>query len=456
MARKIFVPILLLITALGLNSCFNDSSSDSVSTNSDCAITAVTMGTLIRTVYTTTTAGNDTSYQISVAGAAYPMYVDQLKLEIYNPDSLPVNTNIRKVILSSITADGSLFYRTAGGTDTLFTTTDTLDFSQPKLFTCYSTDGMQSKTYKVTVNVHNSYSEDFSWSTLADGAAALSGLSAQKAFMNNDKLVVFAIKNGQPEVLQADVTSPDQWTATEISELSSFVPSGVQQLGNYFYFANNGTLMQSADGISWAEVPTGLNIELLIAAGKNSLHALADNSIYVSTDGATWEEDAVDGNLADFPSEDQTSVWSNMAFNSNFSYILACGKSAGKTSVWKKIVDANGSNTEPWSQFPQGENGKNAYPALQQSVMLAYDSKVLCAGIDDGTLSNLYLSSDGGRTWIEQTSNYNLPSGLEAESFSMFVDKDNYIWVFCSPSGKVLKGRLNRLAYATNQQVFNN
>ena len=195
---------------------------------------------------------------------------------------------------------------------------------------------------------------------------------------------------------------------------------------------------------------------MLIAAGKNSLHALADNSIYVSTDGATWEEDAVDGNLADFPSEDQTSVWSNMAFNSNFSYILACGKSAGKTSVWKKIVDANGSNTEPWSQFPQGENGKNAYPALQQSVMLAYDSKVLCAGIDDGTLSNLYLSSDGGRTWIEQTSNYNLPSGLEAESFSMFVDKDNYIWVFCSPSGKVLKGRLNRLAYATNQQVFNN
>ena len=117
-------------------------------------------------------------------------------------------------------------------------------------------------------------------------------------------------------------------------------------------------------------------------------------------------------------------------------------------------MDANGADTEPWQIFPQGESGDNDYPALPQTSLLAYDGKVLCAGLDGGEVSNLYVSSDGGRSWLQQSANSSLPTGLEAETFSMTADENDFIWIVCAPSGKVVKGRLNRLGYENQQKVF--
>ena len=87
-------------------------------------------------------------------------------------------------------------------------------------------------------------------------------------------------------------------------------------------------------------------------------------------------------------------------------------------------------------------------------MLLPYDGKIVCAGLNGGEVSNFYLSSDGGRSWVEQTSGFTMPQGLEAESFSMATDEDNFIWIVCAPSGRVVKGRLNRLGYDKQQRVF--
>ena len=99
MKRILYALMLVSVSAAWLCSCGSDSSSSySMSASGDCAITAVTMGTMTRTVFTTTAAGADTSYNVAVAGAAYPMFVDQIKMDIYNPDSLPYGTDAAHVI----------------------------------------------------------------------------------------------------------------------------------------------------------------------------------------------------------------------------------------------------------------------------------------------------------------------------------------------------------------------
>ena len=453
MTRFLYVAATLFMTVCVLGSCLSDSS-DSVETNGDCAIMAVTMGTLKRTVYTTTAAGNDTSYVVSVAGSAYPMYVDQLSHEIYNPDSLPQNTDVSKVVLSNIAADGSVFYKDADGMEYYFSNKDSIDFTNPVLFTCYSPDGTQSQTYRVRINVHKSNSEMFTWTTLADSVAAFADVSAMKVFLCGDMLTVFADKGGQPTLMQAVVSEPSEWTVSAIEGVTGFAPDKVYLFDGRYYCTADGRVMRSADGKAWTAADTPRAAHAIVAVGRDAIYALADGGMMYSADGEVWRDDGVDGDLSAFPTVNTCSAWSDMAFNSNFSFVLAAGLSGGECRVWRKVVDINGNDSEAWSEFPQGENGSNVFPALPQGVMLAYDSKLLYAGLEDGSMGNFYVSSDGGRNWMEQRSTYNAPGDMECDAFGMVADDDNFVWVVSAPGGKIVKGRLNRLSYEENPRIF--
>ena len=85
---------------------------------------------------------------------------------------------------------------------------------------------------------------------------------------------------------------------------------------------------------------------------------------------------------------------------------------------------------------------------------ILYDSKLLYAGLEDGSMGNFYVSSDGGRNWVEQRSTYNAPGDMECDAFGMVADDDNFVWVVSAPGGKIVKGRLNRLSYEENPRIF--
>lgn len=90
--KKISTRIFLLALAacLSLAACDTSSSTSDSETSSDCAITGVTLGTLLRTINTVSpNTGADTTYTVNVTGSLYPMYIDQLNNRIYNVDSSP-------------------------------------------------------------------------------------------------------------------------------------------------------------------------------------------------------------------------------------------------------------------------------------------------------------------------------------------------------------------------------
>lgn len=444
-----------------LGSCLSDSNSDNTVRSGNCAINTVTLGTLTRTIYTTRSDGVDTSYQVAVAGAAYPMYIDQLNQEIYNPDSLPIYTNPRKVLFTAITGDGTIAYRTPYGNDTLYNARDTIDMSEPVLFTCYSSDGNQQKTYRMTLNVHKAASEAFTWEKVSEAGEVFSGVTAQKAFALDSDIVVIALRNGQPALLRCAQNTPSQWSAAPLTGLDGADVSAIQILGGKLFAISSAGVMYSQDGALWQSTGATFKPERLVGAGANELYAVKDGSIYSSPDGITWAKDSADSDLSLFPATRTASAWIQMSFNRNFSYVLIGGLAQedgagnGVPVVWKKTVDQSGSNTEPWTLYAQDENNRNVYPAGKGSVMFNYDEKIYALSLQGDTLSNFYICSDAGRNWVEQErSTYRHPYSLKAESFGVVADGDNYVWITLAPQGDVWRGRLNRLSFQSHQTVF--
>lgn len=448
------------IACLVMASCLNDSNSDDTVRSNNCAITTATLGNLRRTVYVKNSNGVDTSYQVSLAGGAYPMYIDQLRQEIYNPDSLPVNTHINKVLFSAITGDGTIGYTTPYGNDTLFNAKDTIDCSSPVMFTCYSSDGSQQKTYRLTVNVHKMASEAFTWAKAGEAADIFAGVSEQKAFAIDSGIVVIGKKDDNAWWARCATGDPASWESETLTGLSGLDVAGIQMMGHSLYATTDEGVIMSADGRTWANVGATTRPDHLVGAGKSELYGFRNGQIMSSTDGITWERDSADSDIALFPASATACAWTQMSFNENFSYVLIGGRiindDGGYTPVvWKKTIDSRGSNTEPWTLYAQDEGSRNTYPSNSGTVMFNYDNKVYALCQDGDTLSNFYFSTDAGRNWIEQSATtYLHPKALRAESFSAVADKDDNIWIILAPSGIVWRGKLNRLSFEGHQTVF--
>lgn len=443
---------IMLGLALSLTAC-NDSTTTTGDESTDCAITSMTLGSLLRRVTTATSSGKDTTYSTTVSGNAYPMYIDQLKQEIYNPDSLPLGTRVTKVAFTSISSDGMIAYRTASGNDTLYSKSDSLDFTKPRIFVCYAYSGTAKKEYTVHVNVHQVDPEKFMWGQVDSANVALSDVTAQKSFIIGDNIYIFAVKGGKPVLLTSTTANGKAWATTDLP-LSGLDPSSVQYFNNQFFALDGTTLMTSADGASWTSAGSDISPEALPAVGSNRLFAIMNGAIYASSNGQTWSKDSLESDAASLPTGHFTSAWTEMNFNSNFEYILMAGTTSQGNVEWKKTLDKTGSNDEPWSLYNTNADDSYVYPAKGESQMIGYDGKTLALTTEGDTLSLFYLTSDAGRTWKQQRSSYLHPSGIYATSFSCAVDKDKYIWIFCGGSGAIWRGRINRLAFADNQKAF--
>ncbi|MEG1728510.1 MAG: DUF6242 domain-containing protein [Bacteroidaceae bacterium] len=426
-----------------------------VSTSSDCAITNVALGTLYRTMHSTTVAGKDTTYTTNFSGRYFPMSIDQQKLEIYNVDSLPINTHINKTILS-ITADGSISIRPLNAeTDIRFSSTDSIDFSTPRNFTILSTDGTSKKTYKIKMNVHQVESEKFTWNLINKTDNNLKECSQQRSFLNNGYIYLFGIENEKAFLLKASTADELAWEKTEIGNAASFSISSLQSFDGLFYTLANGLLSTSKDGISWNSIQPNLLMDKLVAAGKKEIYGLKDGKLYGSVNGLHWEEQKLDSSFDNFPTDHLSSISFTSRINKDIEFLLLGGTKGKESKLWKKENYFTINEITPWSFCPNTEENKYSLPVLTSLTFLNYDNSQLAIGFQDHNLTPFFLSKDGGLTWIKSKKTYTLPTSLTPPSnYSCIVDSDNFIWLFCGGTGEVWKGRLNRLGFENNSNSF--
>ena len=452
MTNKSFVAIVLctLLSVFSVVGCADDSSSSSISNR--CSVTSVVLGTMKVQVSTTTSSGTDTTYLTTISGSYTPMEINQQTQEIHNRDSLPLGTIVNRVAFSQFVADGVVALRTLSGIDSVYSTSDSVDCSTPRTFVVYSTDGTAKKEYTLRLNVHQQEGDEFTWWRVTSGNADLAALTEPRAtVMQDGTLGVYGLYGGEPVLMNTELSESPEWSRLTLSgDVTGFEPRSVLQMGNCYYANADAGLLVSDDGLVWSVVEGGLP---LVAVGSDSLYAISDDTIYCSHDGQNWIRNEVDTEEA-LPTADFMSVYVPSATYETYEDILLVGTRDGEPVVWKRNIDKQGYNTYAWTYYNPSKENTLTFPSLESTALVVYDDRILAFGLDDEGEFQYYISSDGGRTWRDSLTGYSFPVISDMTEVALTADDDNFIWLVCSGTGDVWRGRLNRLSWDEDDGIY--
>ena len=303
--KRIVKPFVILISAIVLmSSCLGDDDGyNDFILYSDTAITSFSLGTLNRTMWTTSSTGEDSSYVDEIGCSSYKFYIDQLKREIYNPDSLPVHTDVAHTLCEIESKNSGiviLVHKDIEGKDSLvyFNSSDSIDFTEPREFRVYSLDGVAYRSYKVSVNVHKENPDSMNWHRFA-AQDAFTSMDYMKAVALGGNLLVFGEQDGATSVYSGTDAAGMVWTKLDTGmALDAAACRNVIVKDGTIYSISGGNIIRSADGKSWTVVaPAG--VSRLLGTGRGKFYAMdANGGIVSSADGASWTADAVVGDRA--------------------------------------------------------------------------------------------------------------------------------------------------------------
>lgn len=476
-----FLPIALLAAgAMTMASCLsNDDDITNITYYNDTAITSFSLGTLTRTYLRNNgdtikkTYEQTTDSTTTVDASTYTFTIDQLKHEIYNTDSLPAGTNVRKTVCTVASKNSGIIAVRRIDNDTLdfYRSTDSLDFSRPREFRVYSSDGSTYRKYTVSLRVHKELADSFQWSMQSLGDASVT------AGARNARLVcgadgMFAVVSGgsSSAFLSKTANGSGEWKAlgSNLNRVfSADAYKNAAALDGWVFLLDGGELLKSKDCENWQKVETdGTQLKQLAGASKSRLYALTAGGMASSTDGTAWTEAKLDGNLSQLP-EGRISVCTlPLKTNSDDARIVMAGNGNGADStavVWGKIEESGATaDAYSWSIYEGGE--KFLLPDMEGLAVVKYDGKLLAiggkgrGGSAAQPYARLYESTDQGLTW-HRSSLFSLPadfsSNTEAGAVDMAADSENNIWLIDAKAGKAWKMRINRLGWKEEQKAFN-
>ena len=458
--KRYFVLFCAVLTMILLpTSCLKGDDNNEVKEYNDMAVAYFYLGTLNRTQQTT--SGTTTT---KLDASSFKFHIDQLQRRIYNPDSLPVGTDVTKVPCSmGAYNNGGLYWEDPEEENALipYSSTDSIDFSTPRKLRVYAYGTAKYSTYIVQVNVHKEEGDEFLWTNMGT-ADAFKSMSALRVLSLDDQLVVA----GQQDGTTVFFTSEDgkSWQQQIPDVKMTFAADAYANtlcFGGYAYMLTDGNILRSMDLQHWEVVYNG-SFTRLLAAGTTELYCTrSDNQIMMSEDGGrTWQEDYMVSSLDLLPTELVATVCYPYSNVKQIDYILLAGcrdtdvypQDKGAV-VWHKIVDySSASIPTGWNYMEWAENNTTkVLPRMGGLSLIHYTNKVLAIGKTSESELSVYESKDSGLTWTPSTF-YMLPSEFDQHAdVSVCVDNDNFIWVVQTSTGQVWRGRLNRLGWDTSK-----
>ena len=407
--KKLFKPLCVMLGALvTMTSCLGNGDDDTT-VYSDMAITAFTLGTLNRYTHSTSSdTGNDTIIKSTLTGSNYNMAIDQSSYRIFNQDLLPSGTDLAHVTISSVsTLNNAIVTLKSLTSDSIrfFSTSDSIDFTTPRVFRVFPTNMEGYRDYTVTLSVDESAGLSFEWNKV-DTRADLQGLS-------ENHLVAFG-------------------------DSVRLVDQNVVTADNCAFRLNGANVERSEDLDNWTVMGTAA-LKQLVGVGTKGLFALGTDGMMKRSEdnGATWLDETLDEDASLLPVSDiAMTSWDYTPLDST-DYLLMVGNDAqNQVRVWRKINQYGGvSKGGKWVYMPVDLNNPYALPVLQHLSLAYYNNMVLALGSD----KVIYQSADQGITWKE-SSKYALPTDLQGTVMSLAADSQNRLWVV-TDAGEVWLGK---------------
>ena len=438
-----------LVLATGMTSCNEDNHFEYEISN-ECIVTSMNMGALKREMHTKNSKGEDSTFIVTVTGALYPLSIDQERQRIYNVDSLPVGTDISKMVFSSINTIGTYSIRSLRtGNDTIFNLNDSTDFSKPRILTVHATDGVSKRDYQIKINVHQEEGDSMVWHQIGESTPEIALLENTRSIAVKDQIFLFGEKDGATQTLCVNVDdysgngTPKWYTATASTSIR---PQSVVRFHDQFYGVNaEDRLFASTDGTEWTALATDFTATTLVLSSSRQLVALKDGQFYSSTDGIAWEMDAAD-EPAYLPQQIATGTYVTSNIDKNMETWIVVGNNDGKNVVWKREIDLTHHEVYPWILLPDTPGSSYNVPDYQHVTLTTYDGVTMMAGLTaEGKVAPLLLSRDNGRTW--KTNGIVTPEAQAQQTLAVNVDHKHFVWMFCGQTGEVWRGRINRLGW---------
>ena len=453
-ALNIFIG--LFIAACGITSCL-DSDYTEYEYSSNSSITAFSITDSIITYYSAVVDDIDTTLSTAVVGTDYPFVINQNEGLIYNPDSLPVGTDVTKVVVG-ITADTQGIYIVAE-TDTLWQETDSLNFEKPVQFKVLSEMGTFGRVYTAKINVHQQDPELLSWKKFESNFNK--EITEQKAVYMNNCIYVFGLQNEQAVVTKAQTTDGNTWSEpVRIATPAEADITSAMVWGNQIYILAGNELYTSQDAESWEKVATSTNLHQLVAnvsadKQKKIIGIDTDNHYVESNDGITWTQY---GEMPEgFPTSRLSSASYALDTNKDIQRVVVIGDN-GVVSDTIAVTWSQLHSDKNWADLP-APNNSDGCPKFENISMIHYNNMLYAFGgyaqheEEIEPFSCLYESKDNGITW-EITSEKiafpeEFPTIYEASkgNYSCTMDDNHYIWIMWSQTGEVWRGRINKLGF---------
>ncbi len=401
----------------------------------------------------------------SVFGKHYKFSIDQLNRLIYNKDSMPVGANVDsvlgRILVDTFSVTGWI---TAGSpTDTLFKMSDSIDV-RPAVnkpgqsgmeFIVHAADGTSSRKYYLDVRVHLQDPDSLVWRNMAVEGDVFSNTvttKPQRSVILNSELLVYTSNT----VVYKTSIEPRHynWTQAAISTLPTDAKlTSVINFQEKLYMATeSGDVYSSSNGITWDKM-NGLSnnvVSLVATFPKNDLGNMSATLVGIqedsqkkryfctTTDGLMWEtrEAVGDG----FPTENI--YYTALTTANGVDKVLAVGMPQAVSKITTPWFSMNGNG---WAEL---SNATGSFcPGMENPSILYYGGMFYCFG---GKLDAIY-SSIAGIAWQKVEKKFLLPEEFKNKgSYSMTVDKNNYIWIVFggnNTKNEVWRGRLNRLGF---------
>lgn len=466
--NSLYLLIGLLAISFAFTSCL-DNDDNSFELTSDAAITEFSIGDIaMKDTIKTKDGSKDSTIYYTLPTSRYKFTIDQAQGLIYNADSLPIGTDVTKVTVDTLRLTGYYVTYLKNGQDTIWTNTDSIDFTKPVTFKAYALNGAV-RQYQVKLNVHRFDPDSLQWSNLQAPGLQIPADAKHKAVYCQEEMYIFAQMDGG--VLQvtssADGQNWDGWQPASLPGKADY--TSVLALNDRFYILSDGKLYTSTDGIDWSLANDSRPFKQLFAASPTNgeLYAVSGTDILSITHAGGVVNTIGQASEKDFPVQNLSYSASVTRANGDIERLVLVGTRGSELEndttavVWAKL-----SNEAGWTYYPQASNNTLGCPKLKNLATIAYDGKLYAFGgdydipgwqtrpADFKPFKYMYESVDGGISWRPRTDKVTLPGEFldRSADFSYLVGKDNFIWIFWSPSdqteGKteVWKGRINRLA----------
>ncbi|MCH5226128.1 MAG: hypothetical protein J1D77_09005 [Muribaculaceae bacterium] len=354
--------------------------------------------------------------------------IDLASGAIFNADSLPVGTDISKLVPSitfanTMTKAQLSFFKDGELTtvDYLTNPNDTIDFSSPVTLDVTAQNGLNSFSYVIKVNVHKINPDTIIWDRLSESKLpALSSRPRTQKTVVKDKTVYCLIWEEDDTFTLATTSdlNSGQWETDVFSPGFFPDPATLTATSENFYITSqDGELFESPDMVTWTS--TGREwVNILGAYGNSVLGLKSFNSkfyhtMYPKFEG--FEETEADPSFPIFNSTPlgvAESKWADkpIAF-------LAGGLAKGgnvSSDVW--AYDGNkwaviNSSSLPALEYPMMARYVVFRDTQQLFTQREFDVWLLFGGIlDDGQFnSTVYFSYDNGVNWMKAPEGMQLP-----------------------------------------------